>query len=61
MKTHENDMKTFHSKMKTYEKNKVYHSVSYCFLAIFMLTFEFAGTLKKPKTLAGQAFKAYYD
>lgn len=49
MKTHENDMKTFHSKMKTHEKNKVYHSVSYCFLAIFMLTLRLQGTLKRLK------------
>lgn len=47
--------------MKANEKNKVYHGVLYCFLAIFMFSFELAGTLKRLKTLAWQAFKAYYD
>lgn len=47
--------------MKASEKNKVYHSESYCFLAIFMFSFEFAGAQKALKTLAWQALKAYHD
>lgn len=39
MKTHENDMKTFHDAMKANEKNKVLNSILCCFLGIFMFSF----------------------